>query len=261
MIRGNSAPFRARLNGGNSVSLSAARLNGGNGAPFGARLNGWSEKRVGESRHEFTTTNRSGVESPATGSRASGFGRSPVSGMNVSCVYKLRQALGLDKPGTPVKVVEPYQMLGEIAPDLQDALGIDVVGLGGPNTMFGFPLAGLETLDHLRRHAGAGAGRIQHRSGAERRHPHVSRGGQSVPPSGRMPKGGFYFDSIIRQDPIDDDKLNVEDNLEEFGPVSDAVLQHFASEADRLRRESDRAILANSAARPSATSPWCPARG
>jgi hypothetical protein len=60
-----------------------------------------------------------------------------------------------------------------------------------------------------------------------------------------MPKGGFYFDSITRQEPIDDEKLNVEDNLEEFGPVSDAALQHFAGEADRLRRQSDRAILAN----------------
>ena len=58
--------------------------------------------------------------------------------MHVSSVYKLRQALGLDKPGTPVKVVEPYQMLGEIAPDLLDALGVDVVGLGGRTNMFGF---------------------------------------------------------------------------------------------------------------------------
>jgi hypothetical protein len=33
--------------------------------------------------------------------------------MHVSIVYKLRQAQGLDAPGTPVKVVEPYQMLGE----------------------------------------------------------------------------------------------------------------------------------------------------
>ena len=70
-------------------------------------------------------------------------------------------------------------------------------------------------------------------------------GDTSVPPSGRMPKGGFYFDSITRQEPIDDDNLRVEDNLEEFGPVSDADLQYFAREAQRLRSESERAILAN----------------
>ena len=65
-------------------------------------------------------------------------GASAVTGMHVSAVYGLRQALGLDAPGTPVKVVEPYQMLGEIAPDLMDALGVDVVGLGSPRTLFGF---------------------------------------------------------------------------------------------------------------------------
>jgi hypothetical protein len=68
---------------------------------------------------------------------------------------------------------------------------------------------------------------------------------RSAPPSGRMPKGGFYFDTIVRQEPIDDAKLNVEDNLEEFGPISDELLQYFTSETNRLRRDSDRAILAN----------------
>ena len=43
-------------------------------------------------------------------------GGSLVTGMHVSSVYKLRQALGLDPPGTPVKVIEPYQMLGRSSP-------------------------------------------------------------------------------------------------------------------------------------------------
>jgi len=33
-------------------------------------------------------------------------------------------------------------------------------------------------------------------------------GDRSAKPSARMPKGGYYFDSIIRQPPIDDAKLN-----------------------------------------------------
>ena len=70
-------------------------------------------------------------------------------------------------------------------------------------------------------------------------------GDRSVPPSGRMPKGGFYFDAIVRQGPIDENRLDPQDNLEEFGPVSDADLEHFAAESERLYRESDRAILAN----------------
>ena len=70
-------------------------------------------------------------------------------------------------------------------------------------------------------------------------------GDRSAPASGRMPKGGWYFDSIVRQEPIDEDHLRVEDNLEEFGPISEADLEHFASESRRLRAQSDRAILAN----------------
>jgi len=56
-------------------------------------------------------------------------GGSATTGMHVSSVYQLRQALHLDPPGTPVKVIEPYQMLGEIQPDLMDALGVDVVSI------------------------------------------------------------------------------------------------------------------------------------
>ena len=60
------------------------------------------------------------------------------SGAHVSVVADLRRALGLAKPGNRVKVVEPYQMLGEMAADLRAALGIDVVNLPGPKNMFGF---------------------------------------------------------------------------------------------------------------------------
>ena len=63
--------------------------------------------------------------------------------------------------------------------------------------------------------------------------------------SGRMPAGGFYFDSIIRPPPIDEDLLNIEDNLEEFGPISEAELEHFRIEVLGLFEETDKAILAN----------------
>jgi hypothetical protein len=65
-------------------------------------------------------------------------GGTVCSGAHVSVVANLRQALGLDKPGEPVKLVEPYQMLGEVAADLREVLGIDVVNLPGPRNMFGF---------------------------------------------------------------------------------------------------------------------------
>ncbi len=172
-------------------------------------------------------------------------GASAVTGMAVSSVYKLRQALKLDRPGTPVRVPEPYQMLGEIAPDLLDALGVDVVGLSGPKNMFGFESTGWKpwtTFDGTPVLVPEAFNTTPEPNGDILMYP---GGDRTAPPSGRMPKGGFYFDTIVRQEPIDDATLKVEDNLQEFGPISDEMLQYFASEADRLRRESDRAILAN----------------
>jgi len=172
-------------------------------------------------------------------------GASAVTGMHASSVCQLRQALGLDSPGTPVKVVEPYQMLGEIAADLVEALGIDVVGLGGTRTLFGF-----ENRDWKPWTLFDGTPVLVPEAFNTEPEPNgdilmYPEGDQSAPPSGRMPKGGYYFDTIVRQEPIDEASLNVEDNLQEFGPISDDELNHFAREAERLYTETDKAILAN----------------
>jgi hypothetical protein len=172
-------------------------------------------------------------------------GGSPVTGMHVSSVYLLRQALRLDPPGTPVKVIEPFQMLGEIAPDLVDALGIDVVALPSPRNFFGFKnenwrpwtlFDGTPVLVPERFNTETEP------SGDILMYP---EGDRSVPPSGRMPKGGFYFDSIIRQPPLDDARLNPDDNLEEFQPISDQDMAFFQQETDKLYTATDKAILAN----------------
>ncbi len=171
-------------------------------------------------------------------------GGSAVTGMHVDSVYKLRQALRLDPAGTPVKVVEPFQLLGEIAPDLLDALGVDVVGLGLPATMLGFRNEGWKpwtTFGGTPVLVPEGFNTVPEANGDLFAYP---AGDTSVPPCARMPKGGFYFDALTRQDPIDDDRLNVEDNLEEFTPISDADLAHLGHELDRLW-PTGRAILGN----------------
>lgn len=172
-------------------------------------------------------------------------GGSLVTGMHVSTVYWLRQALGLDSPGTPVRVIEPYQMLGEIKPDLIEALGVDVVSLEGTKTMFGFKNEGWKpwiTFDGTPVLVPEGFNTEPEPNGGILMYP---EGDKSAPPSGRMPSGGWYFDSIIRQPPIDDDNLDVEYNLEEFGPISDEELEHLRREAERLYTGTDKAILAN----------------
>jgi uroporphyrinogen-III decarboxylase len=163
--------------------------------------------------------------------------------MHVSSVYALRQALGLDEPGTPVKVVEPFQMLGEIKPDLMEALGVDVVSVGLPKNMFGF-----ENKDWKPWTFWDGTPVLVPGDFNTDPEPNgdilmYPEGDKSAPPSGRMPKGGFYFDAIVRQEPIDDDKLNPEDNVEEFKPISDWELEYIKNEVDRLYNETDKAIV------------------
>lgn len=171
-------------------------------------------------------------------------GSTSVSGMHVTSVYKLRQALGLDAPGTPVKVVDQYQMLGAVDDDLLDALGADVLPLGGRRGFFGYPLEDWKPWEFLGTPVlvPGGFNTDPEPDGSLYMYP---EGDKSVPPSGFMPAGGFYFDSTNRQGPIDDAKLNVEDNLEEFGPVSDEDLAYFAAEAKRLYETTERGIIAN----------------
>ena len=172
-------------------------------------------------------------------------GGSAVTGMQVDTVYQLRQALHLDEPGTPVKVMEPYQMLGEIKPDLMDALGIDVIGLGVPKTMFGFRNEGWKSWNTF---GGTpvlvpeGFNTEPDANGDILMYP---EGDRSVAPSGRMPKDGFYFDAIVRQEPVDDEHLNLEDNVEEFTPIGEDDLEYLRVEAERIYSGTDKAILAS----------------
>ena len=70
------------------------------------------------------------------------------------------------------------------------------------------------------------------------------QGDTSVPASGVMPKGGYYFDAIIRQPslPADDANLRLEDNLEEFTEVTQAELDFLAAQLPANRR-SRRALF------------------
>jgi len=172
-------------------------------------------------------------------------GGGPQTGMHVSSVYKLRQALNLDDPKTPVKVIEPYQMLGEIKNDLIEALGIDFVPLWGRGTMFGYPLDDWKEWTAFDGTPVLVPGKFNTKPNEDGSIYQYAEGDESVAPSSVMPKGGFYFDAIVRQNHFDENNLNIEDNLEEFGPMSDKDLNYFSSEAEQLFNKTDKAIYAN----------------
>ncbi len=170
------------------------------------------------------------------------FGATAVTGMHVRCVAALRDHFGLEK--RPVKVHEPYQMLGWIDEDLKEVMRIDVEGIFPPETLFGFRNEnwkmwqmpdGLEVL------VPGDFNTTQDKHGNTYLYP---EGDLSVPPSGIMPQGGFFFDAIVRQEPIDDSKLDPEDNMEEFGPVTDEDVAYFQKETQRAAA-TGRAVISN----------------
>jgi hypothetical protein len=164
--------------------------------------------------------------------------------MHASTVYRLRQALGLDPPGTPVKVIEPYVMVGEIKPDLAAVLGSDVAFVPvGTRTAFGFKNEGWKPWTFF-----DGTPLLVPECFNTEPEPNgdilmYPQGDRTAPASGLLPKDGWYFDSIIRQPPIDDAKLDFEEMLEGLAPIAEEDLAHLKREVDRLYQDTDKAIL------------------
>lgn len=168
------------------------------------------------------------------------FGSSFITGVHCSVVEQLRQHYGLEK--RLVKICEPYQMLGEVEVDLLDAIGLDVQPIFPRRTIFGFPNEdwkpwttpwGQEVL--VSKH-------FKTSTDAEGNTYIYPQGDEGAPPSGHMPKTGYFFDTIERIDPdFDEDDLKVEDNLEEFGLMTDEEADYWKEQAE-IYRGCDRAI-------------------
>ena len=171
------------------------------------------------------------------------FGSAPVTSIHASCVADLRDYYGLEK--RPVTVHEPFQMLGWLDDDLMGVLGIDTVGISPRNTLFGVPNGNWKEFRTPWGQEVLISGYLEiseDRFGDFYIYP---QGDRDAPASGHMPKSGFYFDLITRQQgELDTKNLNPDNNMEEFGEISDEDLNHFKSQID-LAAQSERAIVAN----------------
>ena len=155
------------------------------------------------------------------------FGSTAVTGIHVGMIETLRRHYGLDDH--PVKVTDPFQMLGEIEEDLRRVIGVDVLGLGGRNSIFGYPFADWKEFrtpwGQVCLVPGGFTTDIEDSNGDLLMFP---EGDTSASASARMPAGGYFYDAIVRQKgEIDDTKLDPADNLEEFQPFDRANLDHI----------------------------------
>jgi hypothetical protein len=169
------------------------------------------------------------------------FGGTAITCMHCTCVAALREYYGLEK--RPVRINEPFQMLGMLDEDLIDAMGIDTAGVFGRGTVFGFSLGqwkpwqfhGMDVLipEHFNVAVAINGDTVI-----------FPEGDTTVPASGHMPSGGYFFDAIIRQQPFDEEKLNYEENTEEFTPISQADLDYLTSEVN-VAAATGRGVVAS----------------
>lgn len=170
-------------------------------------------------------------------------GSAPTTGVHVQALEKLRDYYGLEK--RPVRVIEPYQMLGLVEPDLMDAIGIDVTAAWGESNMFGYsnqpPLKLFKTFWGQEVLVPEKFSTQTDEKGDLLAFP---GGDETVSPSGRMPRTSYFFDAIERQESIDEENLKVEDNLEEFSPVDEETLSYWKAETARARATGKGVVAA-----------------
>jgi len=166
-----------------------------------------------------------------------------VTGISATAYARLRASLGL--PDEAPKVHEPYQLLGYVDEDVRQALGVDVVGLWGRSTIFGFKNEGWKPWklqDGTDVQISKKFEYIEDSNGDILVYP---EGDRNAKPSGRLPKGGYYFDAIVRQQPIDEDNLDPNDWADSFGLYDDEDLAQFEREAESVHQETDYGMVMN----------------
>ena len=169
-------------------------------------------------------------------------GGTGVTGIHVRIVEALRNHFGLE--WKPVKAIEPYQMLGEIDPELVELMEVDILGLYGKKNMFGIENKnwkeyktwwGQEVM------VPGNFNTIEEENGDLYIYP---EGDRTVEPSAIMPDGSYFFNAVIRQKPIHEGSLNPEENLEEFTEISVEDLEWFDS-ASRKLEVTGKGIIAS----------------
>lgn len=171
-------------------------------------------------------------------------GSTLVTGIQASIYAKLKNALGISKG--LVKVYDPFQMLAEVEDEVKELLGVDTYGIQLPVTLFGYKN---ENWKKFRMFDGTEvliSGNFEYdvlENGDIVQYP---KGDRSAPPSGKMPKGGYYFDVIVRQKPIDESKLDPKEWVEQtYSLYTDEDLEYLEKTSRWYYKNTDYSLVGN----------------
>ena len=169
------------------------------------------------------------------------FGAGGQTGMGAGAVYRLHKEL-IGDPGYRVKIVEPFQMLGEVDDRLKKVLDLDVVGFYPPKNMFGFKDEGWKPFDMPDGTPVLVPEKFNYTVDNDGNVLMYPEGDTSVPHCAIMPKGGYFFDAVNRQKPFKEENLDPADNCEDFGLLSDEDIKYFSDTAADLYENTDYGV-------------------
>lgn len=171
-------------------------------------------------------------------------GTTLVTGVHASTYAKLKQALGI--ANGHVRVYDPFQILAEVELPVRRALKIDTIGIQLPKTVFGYRneqwkpfrlFDGTEVLvsKHFQFDTLENGDIVQY-----------PRGDRSASPSAKMPKDGYYFDVLVRQEPIVESELDARQWAEEsYGVYTDEDLRFLEEKSKLYFENTDFAVIGN----------------
>jgi len=125
-----------------------------------------------------------------------------------------------------------------------ERLGIDTIGLWLPTTIFGFKREDWKPwrlFDGTKVMVPEKFNTTTDEKGNIYLYP---EGDTSAPPSGKMPQGGYYFDVIVRQEVIDEEKLDPEEWVrQQYSVFSEEELKYLERTADDLYKNTELSIV------------------
>lgn len=169
-----------------------------------------------------------------------------TTGMNISTVYRLRKALGLDVHR--LKAQEVFMMLGEIEEDLLQAVHGDVVGLWGPGDM-GFTQHNWKPFDLDDGTPTWVSSDFEYDIDKDGNKKVYTCGDRNAKYSMCMPKNGLFFDILDHSEQeydmdIDDEDMTPEEDWkEDFCVCTDEDARFWEEKSKKLYEETEYAIM------------------
>jgi len=171
-------------------------------------------------------------------------GSTLVTGIQASIYAKLKKALGIT--GGKVRVYDPFQMLAEVEEEVKKSLGVDTVGIQLPTNIFGFKNENWKPFIMFDGTEVLVPGDFQYDIRENGDIVLYPKGDRSASPSGRMPRGGYYFDAIVRQEPIDESRLDPKEWVEQtYSLYSEEDLRYLEDTSKWYYENTDYALVGN----------------